>query len=137
MALVFGPEQAGLSNPELDLCDATVEIPTSTDLSSLNVAAAVQVACYELRMATIAISPVPPRANPAKAEIRALLAHTDQVLTTIEAARSPLMHNRMLKRLTLLLSRSDPDRSDVRMLRGILAKIEKSARPSVSQARRK
>lgn len=47
VALVFGPEDCGLSNAELELCNATVTIPTA-DFSSLNLAQAVGVICYEL-----------------------------------------------------------------------------------------
>jgi tRNA/rRNA methyltransferase len=52
VALVFGTEMSGLSNRELDLCQLLAMIPTNADFSSLNVAAAVQVMCYELRMST-------------------------------------------------------------------------------------
>ena len=53
VALVFGTEMSGLSNAELDLCQLLAMIPTNPDFSSLNVAAAVQVVCYELRMAIL------------------------------------------------------------------------------------
>jgi len=51
VAIVFGRERIGLTNEELELCNALVHIPTDPDYSSLNVAAAVQVLCYELRLA--------------------------------------------------------------------------------------
>lgn len=50
VAFVFGNEQSGLSNEELALCHYHLQIPTSQDFSSLNVAAAVQIVCYECRM---------------------------------------------------------------------------------------
>ena len=51
VALVFGREHSGLTNEELDRCHFMVRIPANPDYSSLNLAAAVQVLCYELRMA--------------------------------------------------------------------------------------
>ncbi len=53
VAIVFGRERVGLTNEELELCNALVHIPTDPDYSSLNVAAAVQVLCYELRLAQL------------------------------------------------------------------------------------
>ena len=51
VAVVFGPEKSGLSNTDLDLCDVLLTIPTNPDFSSLNLAMAVQVITYELRLA--------------------------------------------------------------------------------------
>ncbi len=53
VALVLGPEQSGLTNEELARCHQLVQIPANPDYSSLNLAMAVQVLCYELRMAKI------------------------------------------------------------------------------------
>ena len=54
VALVFGRERTGLTNEELQLCHAAVHIPANPDYSSLNLAAAVQVLGYELRLALLA-----------------------------------------------------------------------------------
>src|SRR5690606_1733105 len=51
VAVVFGPEQSGLTNEDLGRCQQLVHIPTQPGFSSLNLAMAVQVLCYELRMA--------------------------------------------------------------------------------------
>lgn len=55
VALVFGREHSGLSNDELNHCHFHVHIPANPDYSSLNVAAAVQIIAYELRMAKLAM----------------------------------------------------------------------------------
>ena len=52
VAIVFGRENSGLKNHELDLCHFLLRIPCNSDYSSLNIAAAVQVVCYELFVAT-------------------------------------------------------------------------------------
>src|SRR5690242_8233019 len=54
VALLFGRERTGLDNAELQLCHAAVHIPANPDYSSLNLAAAVQVLAYELRLALLA-----------------------------------------------------------------------------------
>lgn len=53
IAIVFGRENSGLTNEELEKCNALLHIPTNPDFSSLNVAAAVQVVCYEYRLALL------------------------------------------------------------------------------------
>jgi tRNA/rRNA methyltransferase len=60
VALVFGNETAGLSNEEVSLCARWAKIPTDPAFSSLNLAQAVQVLCYELRLAAVSIG-LPPR----------------------------------------------------------------------------
>ncbi len=61
IAILFGREDRGLTNEELQLCHVHLEIPTNPDYSVLNVAAAMQVVCYEIRMAWLAtLSPAQP-----------------------------------------------------------------------------
>ncbi len=57
-ALVFGREQSGLSNEELALCQRVIRIPTDETFSSLNLAQAVQICAYELRLAALAEAPL-------------------------------------------------------------------------------
>ncbi|HEX2139825.1 MAG TPA: RNA methyltransferase, partial [Woeseiaceae bacterium] len=70
VAAVFGPEKSGLTNEDLDRCQALLSIPADPAFSSLNLAMAVQILCYELRLArTDATSPLPQRDVPlAKSE---------------------------------------------------------------------
>lgn len=56
VAVLFGPERTGLSNEDLNRCSLEVRIPTSVEFSSLNLAAAVQLLCYEVQMAARAAS---------------------------------------------------------------------------------
>ena len=57
VALVFGTEMSGLSNAELARCGIVATIPANADYASLNLAAAVQVVAYELRLAHLAAAP--------------------------------------------------------------------------------
>ncbi len=54
IALLFGPEDAGLANEELHLCHSVVTIPTSQEFTSLNLSHAVMILCYEIFVAEAA-----------------------------------------------------------------------------------
>ena len=58
VAILFGREQSGLSNEELECCHLHVQIPADPAYSSLNIAAAVQVIAYELRLALLYAKPI-------------------------------------------------------------------------------
>ena len=127
VALVFGRERSGLENEELDLCHELVRIPTAADYASLNLAAAVQVLCYELSMA-LSLSPM---ADAAAAEAGAVVSHRemegfyehlDQVLIEI-GYLDPTAPKLLRRRLRRLFNRARPDRSEINILRGILNAI--------------
>ncbi|MDQ3206347.1 MAG: RNA methyltransferase, partial [Pseudomonadota bacterium] len=134
VALVFGRERTGLTNDELQLCHFAVHIPANPDYSSLNLAAAVQVLSYELRLAildTVAATDVPPaarRADPSAshAQLEGFFEQLGQTLDAIDfhKGRAPDSAMRKLRRLFL---RADLDEREVRLLRGILADAERMA----------
>lgn len=82
VALMFGPENTGLTNEDLDYCHFTSTIPTA-DFSSLNLAQAVAIHCHELYMAvTRAQTPPTPEADFANSyELEGMFGHIEQVLT--------------------------------------------------------
>src|SRR5690606_11818197 len=89
VALLFGREQSGLTNEELDLCKALVTIPADEAYSSLNLAAAVQVLSYELRLAALEAGAPPdrqvrspaPEDRPATTEmLEGFFGHLEQTL---------------------------------------------------------
>lgn len=132
VALVFGREHSGLTNTELDYCNAFVQIPTVPDFSSLNLAGSVQVMTYALRMA--ALTGMDPGQASAAGEARDPLAtqdemeglfrHFEQALTTIEVL-DPDNPRNLMRRLRHLYMRAGLTSSEVRMLRGILTHTEK------------
>lgn len=127
VAAVFGPEKFGLTNADLDLCDALLTIPTNPDFSSLNLAMAVQVLTYELRVA--ALDDKRPRyeadAPPAtSAELQHFYAHLERVLTDIRFL-DPANPRHLMRRLRRLFIRAAPDKNEINILRGILAAIDK------------
>lgn len=140
VALVFGRERTGLENDELQLCHAAVHIPANPDYSSLNLAAAVQVLAYELRVAWLMDSATPPvspvgaiRVHELRSEPPATHAQLEgffsQLAETLDAidfhkGRTPAGAMRKFRRLFL---RADLDERDVRLLRGLLADAKRMA----------
>ncbi len=135
VALVFGREHSGLSNEELALCQRAVRIPTDPGFSSLNLAAAVQVLCYELRMA----AGVPEREGIAGRQDRQVPPATREELDALHrhllAAMSavgffdPAKPRQLPRRLARLLARADLDHNEVQILRGFLAAVERRKGP--------
>jgi TrmH family RNA methyltransferase len=130
VAVVFGPEHSGLTNEQLARCHELVNIPTSASYPSLNLAMAVQVICYELRMT---------RPNPAAASARSRSEDREAPLATgaeldaFHAYLEQLMsqagflnpdHPRLLKlRLRRLFNRAQLDRNELNILRGLLSAL--------------
>lgn len=124
VAAVFGPEDRGLSTEDLDLCHWLVRIPTHPGLASLNLAQAVGLFCYEVseqrrrelprgedrRLATVG-------------ELEGFYGHFERVLLAVGfiEEKSPA---RMMNHLRRIFSRRQPEPRDVRILRGVLSKIE-------------
>lgn len=133
VALVFGREQAGLSNQELDSCQAVACIGANPDFSSLNLAAAVQIFSYELRLAfcnshqgraTAPSSDTPE--IPTAAQLEGYYTHLEQALTDI-GYYDPKAPKLLMRRLRRLFGRARPDRSELNILRGILAATQRAA----------
>jgi len=127
VAAVFGPEKYGLTNAHLDLCDALLTIPTNPDFSSLNLAMAVQVLTYELRVAGIDAPPPRYEADAplaTSAELQHFYTHLERVLTDIRFL-DPENPRHLMRRLRRLFIRAAPDKNEVNILRGILAAIDK------------
>jgi tRNA/rRNA methyltransferase len=124
VALVFGGEMSGLSNEDLAQCTLVATIPANASYGSLNLAAAVQIACYELRMAGSAEVWDAPRFAPATVdEIEGLHEHAARTLTALQFL-NPRMPRRLIPRLRRLFARSGLEKEEVNILRGILARID-------------
>jgi tRNA (cytidine32/uridine32-2'-O)-methyltransferase len=127
VALVFGRENNGLSNDELQLCHFHVCIPANPEYSSLNLAAAVQTLCYEIRMAHLAKTPVTEVENdyPLSAELEGFYSHLEQTLlkTNFIIPQHPGM---VMPKLRRMFNRARPETQELNILRGILASVQKS-----------
>jgi TrmH family RNA methyltransferase len=140
VAVVFGPEHSGLTNEHLARCHQLMHIPASPDYSSLNLAMAVQVVCYELLMAHPEIATW--RAGLGEERRDAPLATAEEI-EAFHIHLEDLMrrtgflnpdHPRQLKlRLRRIFNRAQLDQTEVNILRGLFA----AADPDKSDRRAK
>jgi tRNA/rRNA methyltransferase len=129
VALVFGNETSGLSNEELLRCQRLVHIPANPEYSSLNLAAAVMVACYEIATTSGAHAlPASGTGEPATHDdIEGFIAHLQA--SVVEAGYiDPANPGRFMERMRRLFARSGLEREEVRVMRGMLAAFERRMR---------
>lgn len=122
VAIVFGRESSGLTNDELARCRYLVHIPSNPDYSSLNLAMAVQVICYELLMTSNegGRAEAEPRDLATAFELQGFFDHLQQTLGDIGFADAKNA-DKLMRRLKRLFHRAEPDKDDVRILRGVLS----------------
>lgn len=125
VAIVFGRERSGLTNAELDRCDAHLQIPCNPDFSSLNLAAAVQVASYELRLAAGAAVDEPDEYDPpaTAAELEGFYRHLEEVMTAA-GFLDPEQPKWLMRRLRRLFARAAPESAEINILRGLLKAVD-------------
>jgi tRNA (cytidine32/uridine32-2'-O)-methyltransferase len=128
VAIVFGRERTGLTNDELKYSNYHVYIPSSPDYGSLNLAQAVQIMCYEIRMRLLEAESLsdPVKAMPLATsfEVEGLFHHLAETLTKIEFYK-PGHSKRLLARLRRLFKRTQLETMEVNILRGILTAVER------------
>ncbi|AZD17797.1 tRNA (cytidine32/uridine32-2'-O)-methyltransferase [Pseudomonas sp. NFPP07] len=139
IALVFGREDSGLTNDELQRCHFHVHIPSDPEFSSLNLATAVQVLAYEVRMSWLAAEGQPSKvekdevASPRSDELATMdelerfYEHLEQTLVAIDFL-DPEKPRHLMARLRRLYGRSSVSRAEMNILRGILTETQKAAR---------
>ena len=130
VALVFGRESSGLNNAELDHCHMMVSLPANPDFSSLNLACAVQVLAYEMRLAVLAGDAKNHDENvvesddlPASAEnLERLFSHLEDTLLQVHfmpAHRAPTL----MRKLKRFFYRSRVSEEEVSIFRGIISEL--------------
>ncbi|MCY7294595.1 tRNA (cytosine(32)/uridine(32)-2'-O)-methyltransferase TrmJ [Alteromonas sp. a30] len=129
VALVFGRENSGLTNEELQLCNYHVCIDANPEYSSLNLAAAVQTLCYEIRMAFLAQDKIKPSQSeyPLSEELEQFYVHLEKTLrhTNFIIPKHPGV---VMTKLRRLFNRARPEAQELNILRGILSSITKLKR---------
>ena len=125
VAVVFGTERAGLSNEQMDLCNALVYIPANPDYNSLNLASAVQLIAYELRFAQAEFEPPqepewPPASNH---DMELFYAHLERVMVG-SGFLKPDNPRHLMRKLRRLFNRAKVDEHELSILRGVLASVE-------------
>ena len=146
VALVFGREYAGLTNGELQRCQYHIHIPSDPEFSSLNLATAVQVLTYEVRMARLKETQQPTHMPEVEAtgmlgsapathdSLELFYQHLQQTLVDIDFL-DPQKPRHHMARLRRIFGRSQLKKSEVNILRGILTETQKAARGEVAERR--
>ena len=127
VAYVFGNEEAGLSNDEMLACQYLVHIPADPEHSSLNLAQAVQVVCYELFLNSHGETRQARMEKPATvADLEGLYAHLEQAAIEADFYK-PASGSKLPTRLRRLFSRvPNLEREEVNILRGLLNALQKA-----------
>jgi tRNA/rRNA methyltransferase len=129
VALVFGTEMSGLTNAQVLRCSEVATIAANPQYTSLNLAAAVQLACWELRMAAQGGDVAPARRFAAAThdDIEALYAHAERTLAAL-GFYDPARPRRLMMRLRRLFARTALEHEEVNILQGILARVDGACR---------
>lgn len=148
VALVFGREDAGLTSDELQRCQFHVHIPSNPDFSSLNLAAAVQVVAYELRMLALQRQSLPTSIQKVETsstanempttadDMEQYFAHLERVLVEI-GFLDPHQPRHLMPRLRRLYGRIRVNRMEMNILRGILTETQKAIGMKATGERRR
>ncbi|RBM40789.1 tRNA (cytosine(32)/uridine(32)-2'-O)-methyltransferase TrmJ [Vibrio tarriae] len=130
VAMVFGRERTGLTNDELQLCHYHVCVPANPEYSSLNLAMAVQLLSYEVRMAYLTLqqssqSSTLQEEYPRHQELERFYAHLEQVIMQTEfiSAQQP---GQVMNKLRRMFTRARPEAQEINILRGILTSVQRS-----------
>ncbi len=130
VALLFGRERYGLTNEEMQRCNWLVHINANPEYSSLNLAQAVQVLSYELRMAALGGSApaasVPEHEPVDGLQMERFYQHLEQTLLDT-GFLNPAQPKKLMMRLRRLFNRARPDQNEVNILRGILTASQEAA----------
>ena len=126
VALVFGSETSGLTNDEVLRCAQPVTIPANPVYSSLNLGAAVQLLCYECRIAAIEAPPLTevPRTLATADEVEGLFGHLDEAMLQ-SGFYKPDNPGRLHARVRRLFGRTGLEREEVNILRGLLTALQR------------
>jgi tRNA (cytidine32/uridine32-2'-O)-methyltransferase len=131
VGLVFGRESSGLSNEELQLCNYHVCIPANPEYSSLNLAMAVQIVTYEVRMAYLQVQQHGKTeddvAYPTNEQMSSFYQHLETTLneTGFIIKQHPGVVMTKLKRM---FNRARPEEAEYNILRGILTSVQRYGR---------
>ncbi|WP_406702497.1 tRNA (cytosine(32)/uridine(32)-2'-O)-methyltransferase TrmJ [Sodalis sp.] len=138
VALLFGRERVGLTNDELQKCHFHVQIPANPEYSSLNLAMAVQILAYEVRVAWLegqrqdATAP-DASAYPMAEDLERFYQHLEHVLNTtgfIHHTHPGLVMNKLRR----LFNRARPEGQELNILRGMLTSVEHPQKPQTPLA---
>ncbi len=135
IAVVFGRENSGLTNEELKYCHKHVCIPANPEYSSLNLAMAVQLICYELRVKSLSLndkSVLTDYPGEVSDEILVSMENMERFYQHLQQTiiatgfLDPKKPRLLMNRLRRLFNRAGPDKAELNILRGILKSVDES-----------
>ena len=130
VAVIFGTENSGLTNKELDLCHILMTIPGNPDYFSLNIASAIQVFAYQNFVSNIQINFENSDNELASfEELESFYVHLEQVLEHINYFDEKRPNSLLMRRLRRFFGRVYPEKEEVAILRGILKSINPYKKP--------
>ncbi len=125
VAILFGRESSGLTNEELEMCNKVIQIPADNEYSSLNIAAAVQIICYEFLTAEqvnedeqgdeVEIIPLA-----TQEQMEKFFQHLEECMTDI-GYFDPGKPRRLMRRMRRLFNRTQLDTNELNIMRGLLS----------------
>lgn len=129
VAILFGSEQHGLTNAELEFSHYQINIPTNSNYGVLNLAAAVQIIAYEIQLAMIDIKEINEQMNEIDdlaniALMESFYQHLSNVVQQL-GILNPQQPRQLMQRMRLLFNRARPDKTELNILRGILTAMQK------------
>jgi TrmH family RNA methyltransferase len=122
VGILFGPEDTGLVDEDLELCQLLIRIPTQYKASCLNLAQAVMIVSYELLLGSLKREPVRVPRLASLEQVEAMYAQLEQALLNIGFLQ-PLNARHMMFTLRKILGRAGLEPPDVGVLRGIARQI--------------
>jgi tRNA/rRNA methyltransferase len=125
VAIVFGNETSGLTTEQVNKCGLLASIPASPEYPALNLAAAVQVFAYELRLASVQPLPAPERELASYEEVEGFYRHLESEMAQI-GFFDPEHPKKLMPRLRRLFARAGLEREEVNILRGLLKALSRS-----------
>ena len=137
VAIVFGRESSGLTNEELELCNSVVQIPTNKEFSSLNIASAVQIICYEImkvcdKSANTNISSTEQTPLADHGQMQQLYQHLEQCMIEVEFL-DPEKPRRLMRRMKRLFNRAYLDQNELSILRGFFAAVQEKLKKNLDK----
>ena len=136
VAFVFGNEATGLTNDEMTLCNRFAYIPATDTYYSLNLGCAVQVVCYEFRLAFLAQTENIEKSDDTKPitmatheEYQGLYQHLQKAMEQTRFLDNG-NHHRIMRRLRRLFDRAELEQKELLILRGILSAFERAIHKS-------
>jgi TrmH family RNA methyltransferase len=137
-AVLFGAERTGLTNEELALAHLLIRIPANPEYPSLNLAMAVQLACYELFRAAGSPAGARPLSEPTVplapgADMERFYKHLQQVMDEVDFKDRTTGGTHLMTRLRRLFQRCEMDQNEVNILRGILTSVQQKRRAAGAQ----